>query len=78
MKQEQDAEPVALLKRPDGSLLADQFDGAGFVRGVQRHARNLKGASALVVGSGGRRLGHRRLARRSRRQPEWSTPRPWA
>ncbi len=28
----------ALLKRPDGSLLADQFDGAGFVRGVQRRA----------------------------------------
>ncbi len=36
MKQEQDAEPVALLKRPDSSLLADQLDGAGFVRGVQR------------------------------------------
>jgi hypothetical protein len=36
MKQEQDAEPVALLKRPDSSLLADQLDGAGFVHGVQR------------------------------------------
>jgi len=43
----------ALLKRPDGSMLADQFDGAGFVRGVQRRGRELKGASALVVGSGG-------------------------
>jgi shikimate dehydrogenase len=43
----------ALLKREDGSMLADQFDGAGFVRGVQRRGRNLKGASALVVGSGG-------------------------
>lgn len=43
----------ALLKRPDGSLLADMFDGAGFVRGVQRKGRNLTGASALVIGSGG-------------------------
>ena len=43
----------ALLKRPDGSLLADMFDGAGFVRGMQRRGRNAKGASALVVGSGG-------------------------
>src|SRR5260370_23396453 len=43
----------ALLKRPDGSMRADQFDGAGFVRGVQRRGRELKGASALVVGSGG-------------------------
>jgi shikimate dehydrogenase len=43
----------ALLKREDGSMLADKFDGAGFVRGVQRRGRNLKGAGALVVGSGG-------------------------
>ena len=43
----------ALLKRPDGSLLADMFDGAGFVRGMQRRGRNAKGSSALVVGSGG-------------------------
>jgi len=43
----------ALLKRPDGSLLADMFDGAGFVRGVERKGRKLAGASALVVGSGG-------------------------
>ena len=43
----------ALLKRPDGSLFADMFDGAGFVRGMQRRGRNAKGASALVVGSGG-------------------------
>jgi shikimate dehydrogenase len=26
----------AILKRPDGTLLGDQFDGAGFVRGVER------------------------------------------
>ena len=36
MKQEQDAEPVALLKRPDSSPLADRLDGAGFVCGMQR------------------------------------------
>jgi shikimate dehydrogenase len=43
----------AILKRPDGTLLGDMFDGAGFVRGVERKGRKLKGASALVVGSGG-------------------------
>ena len=29
------------------------FDGAGFVRGVERKGRQLAGARALVVGSGG-------------------------
>jgi shikimate dehydrogenase len=43
----------AVLLRPDGSLLGDMFDGAGFVRGVMRKGRKLEGASALVVGSGG-------------------------
>jgi shikimate dehydrogenase len=43
----------ALLKRPDGTLLADMFDGEGFVRGVLRKGRKLEGASALVVGCGG-------------------------
>lgn len=43
----------ALLKRDDGTLLADMFDGEGFVRGVQRKGRKLAGASALVVGCGG-------------------------
>ena len=43
----------AILKRADGSLLGDMFDGAGFVRGVARKGRKLAGASALVVGSGG-------------------------
>ena len=43
----------AILRRPDGSLLGDMFDGAGFVRGVERKGRKLQGASALVVGSGG-------------------------
>jgi shikimate dehydrogenase len=43
----------ALLKRKDGTLLADMFDGEGFVRGVRRKGRNLDQASALVIGSGG-------------------------
>jgi len=43
----------AILKRPDGSLLGDMFDGTGFVRGIERKGRPLKGARALVVGAGG-------------------------
>src|SRR5258705_4618360 len=43
----------AILKRPDGTLLGDMFDGTGFVRGIERKGRALKGARALVVGAGG-------------------------
>ena len=43
----------AVLLREDGTLLADQFDGAGFVRGVQRKGFDLNGKRALVVGAGG-------------------------
>ncbi|MBB3213520.1 shikimate dehydrogenase [Herbaspirillum sp. Sphag1AN] len=43
----------AILLRPDGSLLGDQFDGAGFVRGVQRKGLMLNGARVLVSGTGG-------------------------
>ena len=43
----------AILKRPDGTLLGDQFDGAGFVRGVLRKGRALDGARVLVSGAGG-------------------------
>ncbi len=43
----------AILKRPDGTLLGDMFDGAGFVRGAQRKGARLAGAKVLVVGSGG-------------------------
>jgi len=43
----------AILLRPDGGLLGDMFDGAGFVRGVERKGMELGGASALVVGCGG-------------------------
>lgn len=43
----------AVKRLPDGRLVGDQFDGAGFVRGVQRKGLNLAGARVLVVGSGG-------------------------
>jgi shikimate dehydrogenase len=43
----------AVLLRDDGSLLGDQFDGAGFVRGLQRKGFDLSGKRALVVGAGG-------------------------
>ena len=43
----------AILRRSDGSLLGDMFDGAGFVRGVERSGRALAGKQALVVGCGG-------------------------
>jgi shikimate dehydrogenase len=43
----------AVLKRPDGSLLGDMFDGDGFVRGAIRKGCAVTGARALVVGSGG-------------------------
>jgi shikimate dehydrogenase len=43
----------ALLRRPDGTLLGDMFDGAGFVRGVVRKGLKLAGASCLVLGAGG-------------------------
>jgi shikimate dehydrogenase len=43
----------AILKRPDGTLLGDMFDGAGFVRGVERKGRAFRGARVLVSGAGG-------------------------
>jgi shikimate dehydrogenase len=43
----------AVLLREDGSLVGDQFDGEGFVRGVLRKGFDLKGKRALVVGNGG-------------------------
>ena len=43
----------AILVRPDGTLLGDQFDGAGFVRGVLRKGRAVQGTRVLVCGSGG-------------------------
>jgi shikimate dehydrogenase len=43
----------ALLKRDDGSWLGDQFDGAGFTRGLARKGRRIAGARAFVAGCGG-------------------------
>lgn len=43
----------AVRRLPDGRLQGDMFDGEGFVRGVARKGLILKGARALVVGSGG-------------------------
>lgn len=54
-------EPAALiagaanaLKRDEhGALIADMFDGEGFVRGIVRKGFICKGARALIVGAGG-------------------------
>jgi len=43
----------AVKRTPDGRLVGDMFDGEGFVRGLQRKGLALRGARALVVGSGG-------------------------
>jgi shikimate dehydrogenase len=43
----------AVKRTADGRLVGDMFDGAGFVRGVQRKGLELQGARVLVVGSGG-------------------------
>jgi shikimate dehydrogenase len=43
----------AVKRLADGRLLGEQFDGAGFVRGVQRKGVDLRGTKVLVVGCGG-------------------------
>lgn len=43
----------AVVKRPDGSLAGDNFDGLGFVRSASAALGSLAGARALVVGAGG-------------------------
>ncbi len=43
----------AVKRLPDGRLVGDMFDGEGFVRGLRRKGFEVRGASALVVGSGG-------------------------
>jgi shikimate dehydrogenase len=43
----------AVKRLPDGRLVGDMFDGAGFVRGVQRKGFELTGKRVLVVGTGG-------------------------
>lgn len=43
----------AVVRLPDGQLAADQFDGIGFVRALQRKGLKLAGLRALVSGCGG-------------------------
>jgi shikimate dehydrogenase len=43
----------AVLRREDGTLVGDQFDGTGFVRGIRRKGCRLEGARAIVSGCGG-------------------------
>ena len=43
----------AILRRPDGSLYGDLFDGIGFVRGANRKGFDFTGVDCLIVGAGG-------------------------
>ena len=43
----------AVLRRPDGSLYGELFDGIGFVRGAKRKGFDFTGADCLIVGAGG-------------------------
>ena len=43
----------AVLRRADGTLLGDMFDGTGFVRGLAHKGFEVRGARCLVVGAGG-------------------------
>ena len=43
----------AVKRLADGRLVGDMFDGAGFVRGLQRKGFDLSGKRVLVVGTGG-------------------------
>ncbi len=42
----------AILRRPDGSLYGDLFDGIGFVRGAKRKGFDFTGADCLIGGVG--------------------------
>jgi shikimate dehydrogenase len=43
----------AVVRRADGTLYGDLFDGVGFVRAARRHGFAASGAHCLVVGAGG-------------------------
>jgi shikimate dehydrogenase len=43
----------AILRRDDGSLCGDMFDGEGFTRGARRKGFDFRGTGCLVVGAGG-------------------------
>lgn len=43
----------AVRREADGRLVADMFDGEGFVRGVRRKGVDPRGARVLIAGAGG-------------------------
>jgi shikimate dehydrogenase len=43
----------AVVRRADGTLYGDLFDGIGFVRAAVKHGFSVAGARCLVVGAGG-------------------------
>ena len=43
----------AIRKLPDGRLLGDNFDGAGFIEGLRRRKFSVTGKSVLIAGAGG-------------------------
>jgi shikimate dehydrogenase len=43
----------AILRRDDGALYGEMFDGEGFVRGAKRKGFDFADAACLVVGTGG-------------------------
>ena len=43
----------AVKIRSDGGLVGDMFDGEGFVRGMLRRGREIKGKKAIMAGAGG-------------------------
>ncbi len=43
----------SVRREPDGAWLADNFDGAGFMRGMANAGNNICGEHVLLVGAGG-------------------------
>ena len=43
----------AIVRRPDGTLFGDLFDGVGFVQALVRNGVQVTGARCLVIGAGG-------------------------
>ncbi|OQR65816.1 shikimate dehydrogenase [Streptomyces maremycinicus] len=43
----------ALRRNPDGTWLAENFDGAGFVHGLRDHGHDPTGATVALAGAGG-------------------------
>ncbi|MDE3876985.1 shikimate dehydrogenase [Sinorhizobium meliloti] len=44
-------------RTPDGRFHGEMFDGAGFVQGLVREGRSIKGRNALLLGAGGAATG---------------------